>query len=132
MSTDSRNLAIVATWHEALNAGQHDQLAALTDDEIEFVGPRGSGSGVALVTDWASRAGIRLQPSRWFHEDGTVVVEEQAQWQAEATGEWGEEQTVATAFLVRAGRIRRLARFDTLAEALADAGLDTSNEVYGG
>lgn len=96
MSTDSRNLAIVATWHEALNAGQHDQLAALTDDEIEFVGPRGSGSGVALVTDWASRAGIRLQPSRWFHEDGTVVVEEQAQWQAEATGEWGEEQTVAT------------------------------------
>ncbi|MGI8644024.1 MAG: nuclear transport factor 2 family protein [Thermomicrobiales bacterium] len=131
MSTASRDLAIVAAWHEALNAGQLDELAALMDDEVEFVGPRGSGSGVALVTDWAIRVCIHLEPSRWFHRDGIVVVEERARWQAEGSGEWGEPQLLATAFLVQARRVRRLARFDILAAAMADAGLDTSNEVYG-
>lgn len=129
MSQEVPEVAVVAAWHEALDAGDVDRLAALSHDEIELVGPRGVASGRAVVRDWVGRAGARFEPLRWFHRDGSVVVEQRARWRGEDTGEAGAPIVVATAFRVRDGLVARLARFDDVAAALAAAGLDEATEL---
>ena len=119
---------VVLAWHEALNAGDLDRLAALVDEEVEVVGPRGSGRGVALLHDWAARAGVRLEPGRVFQRDEAVVVEQRATWR-DATGQAGEPQTVASAFLVRDVLVRRVARYDDVGTALAATEMEESDEV---
>ena len=122
-------VAVVLAWHEALNAGDLDRLAGLVDEEVEVVGPRGSGRGVALLRDWATRAGVRLKPGRVFHLGEAVVVEQRVRWRDAATGQAGEPRTVASAFLVRSGRVRRVARYGDVGTALAATEMEESDEV---
>lgn len=126
MTPEAPEIALVAAWHEALNAGDADRVAALSHDDVELVGPRGVASGRAVVRDWVGRAGARLEPLRWFHRDGSVVVEQRATWRAGETEAAAAPLVVATAFRVRGGLVQRIARHDTVREALADAGLDES------
>jgi mannose-6-phosphate isomerase-like protein (cupin superfamily)/ketosteroid isomerase-like protein len=123
-------IAIVQNWHDALNSGDVDRLATLLADDVEFGGPRGSGHGAAMVVDWARRAGIHLEPRRWFQRDGDVVVVQSARWRAPETGELGDPIDTASVFQIRDGRVLRVARYETLADALAAAGLDESTEVH--
>ena len=122
-------LAVVAAWHDALNAGDGERLAALSHPEVEVAGPRGIGRGVDILREWVERAGIRLDPERWFGRGDALVVLQRATWRSPETGEPGEPQMVATAFRIGNGRVRRVARFERLDEALADADLDTSAEL---
>ena len=64
-----------------------------------------------------------------FHRGDEVVVEQTATWRDPATGLPGEPQAVASAFLVRHGRVKRVTRYPDLATSLAAAGLDESTEV---
>lgn len=129
MNPEAPEIALVAAWHEALNAGDADRVAALSHDDVEVVGPRGVASGRAVVRDWVGRAGTRLEPLRWFQRDGSVVVEQRASWRTDETGEATVPIVVATAFRVRDGLVQRIARHDGLRQALADAGLDESTAV---
>lgn len=122
-------IAVVTAWHDALNAGDVDRLAALVGPDIEVVGPRGTGYGAALVHEWVERAGIQLEPERVFHRGATVVVEQRATWRDAETGELGQPQTVASTFEVRDNRVRRVQRFPDLNAALTAAGLDDASEV---
>ncbi len=125
----NRKVAVVKAWHDALNAGDADRLAALAHEEVEVGGPRGSGRGIALLRDWVDRAGVRLEPGRFFHRDDEVVVEQSAMWRAADTGHVSDPQTVASAFLVRDGLVHRVKRHPDLDAALEAVGLDESNEV---
>ncbi len=127
----SRDLAPVAAWHRALNAGDADGVVALAHDDVELLGPKGDAVGKELLRDWAVHAGIRLEPLRWFRRPGRVVVEQRASWRDEATGAFGEPIVVATVFHVRDGLVARVARHDDLAAALADADLNASDEATG-
>lgn len=129
MTPEAPEIALVAAWHEALNAGDADRVVALSHDDVELVGPRGVASGRAVVRDWVDRAGARLEPLRWFHREDSVVVEQRTTWRAGETEAAGAPLVVATAFRVRDGRVLRIARFDGVPEALADAGLDESAAV---
>jgi hypothetical protein len=120
---------VVTAWHRALNAADPDGVAELTDESVEVGGPRGTGHGVALVHEWADRAGVRLDPKRVFHRGDVVVVEEVARWRDPTTGAWGDPSVVASGFLVAGGLVRRVVRFEGLAAALASSGLDTRDEV---
>ncbi len=120
---------LVAAWHVALNAGDADEVAALCHEHVELVGPRGVATGREIVRRWASDAGIRLDPLRWFVRGNDVVVEQHAAWRDPETGEYGEPIPVATTFLVRDGLLARIARRDTLGAALADGGIDETSEV---
>ena len=112
-----------------LNAGEADRLAALSHDGVEVGGPRGTSSGIALLRDWVDRSGTQLEPGRTFQRDDEVVVEQTATWRDPDTGHPGEPQAVASAFLVRDGRVQRVTRYPDLAMALAAAELDDSTEV---
>jgi hypothetical protein len=124
-------IAVVAAWHDAVNAGDATRLAAVLDEDIELLGPRGASTGRATVIDWLARAGITLDPRRIFGREGRVVVEQQAIWRDPETGQSGEPQTVASTFLVDAdtGRVRHIARYPDLTTALAAADLDASDEI---
>jgi ketosteroid isomerase-like protein len=116
----------VLAWHTALNAGDVHGLLALSAEDVEVGGPRGSGSGAHLLQEWVARAGMRMQPGRLYRRDSSVVVEERAQWRSD-DGQLGDPQSAACVFGVRDGRVIRLLRYPDIAAALAAAGLDESD-----
>lgn len=115
---------VVSAWHAALNEGDIDHLVALTHPDVEIGGPRGTARGADVLRDWVRRAGIRLAPRRVFSREGTVVVEQAAEWRDAGTGAVTGCDTVASVFAVRDGRVARVVRYPDLAHALDAAGLD--------
>jgi len=120
---------VVLAWHEALNAGDAERLAALSHPEVELGGPRGSARGRRVLEDWVGRANVRLEPLRSFQNGRTVVVEEAATWRDARTGETTGEATVATIFALDGGLVAGIVRHDGLEDALRSAGLDGSDEI---
>lgn len=120
--------AIVSAWHDAVAAGDAPGIAAVTDPDVELVGPRGSGVGVALVQEWALGSGIRLEPLRWFARDDRVVVEHHARWFDADTAALGSPVLLATSFVLENGRISRIARHPDLPAALAASNLSMMDE----
>jgi len=124
-------LAVVRDWLDAVNAGDPEQVERLSAVDIEIVGPRGSVRGRQALTAWLGRAGFSARATRWFcGGDGSVVVEQDARWVDPATGVEQGRAVVASQFLVGAS-VRRYARHDDLATALAAAGLHETDEVRG-
>jgi hypothetical protein len=72
---------------------------------------------------------LHLTTLRTFVRGNVVVVAQQGVWRAVGTGELTGAQTVASCFLVDDRRVGRFARYDSLAAALAEAGLDSADEV---
>jgi hypothetical protein len=126
------SLAVVEQWLTAVNAGDGEWLERMTAEEVEIVGPRGSGlADRSVLTGWLSRSGFSATAVRWFcGADGVVVVEQDARWVDRATGVEQSRARVASRFLVDGGRVVRYVRHDDgLAPALAAAGLTDTDEV---
>ena len=120
--------ATVIAWHEAVNAGDIDRLLALSSDDVEVGGPRGTGRGAQLLREWITRAGIQLEPDRMVQRGDTVVVEERARWRSTEDGQLTEPQLVASAFVVRNGRVTSVVRYPDMAAALKATGLGDGGE----
>ena len=118
MAAASGVVEVVLAWHAALNAGDLEQLAALSSEDVEVGGPRGSGRGRQLLREWFGRAGITLEPRRAFERDALVVVEQAATWSVA-----GDEQKVASLFEVTDGVVSRVVRYENLQAALDAAGI---------
>jgi hypothetical protein len=119
---------VVRAWHEAVNRGDGDALVALSDDDIEVGGPRGSARGSAVLRDWLGRAGIQLEPRRWFASPAELVVEQVATWRG-PDGVVTDPEIVASSFTVEEGRVRRTVRYGSLEEALAASSLTLLDEI---
>jgi hypothetical protein len=119
---------IVRAWHWAVNRGDADAVVALSHDDIEVGGPRGSACGSALLRDWLGRAAIQLEPRRWFASPAKLVVEQIATWRS-PDGTSTDPQSIATSFAVENGLVTRTVRYDSLMEALADSGLTVQDEI---
>ncbi len=109
---------LIEDFHHAVNARDAAAAAALVTEDVEVGGPRGSGRGVELVREWASGAGITIEPGRRFGRGALVVVEQRARWAGDP-----EPHDIATVFELAGDRISRLIRYDSLTDALAAAGL---------
>lgn len=126
------SLAVVEEWLDAVNRGDGVRLEQLSHEEVEIVGPRGSGrAGRRVLSDWLTRAGFSAEPLRWFcGADGSVVVEQDARWVDVATGVEQGRARVASQFLVDGARVAKYVRHDGgLPTALAAAGLGDDYEV---
>jgi hypothetical protein len=119
---------VVRAWHEAVNRGDADALVALSDDDIEVGGPRGSARGSAVLRKWLGRAGIRLEPRRWFASPTEMVVEEVATWRG-PDGAVTDPAIIASSFTVENARVTRTVRFGSLSEALETTGLTPQDEL---
>jgi hypothetical protein len=108
-----RALAVVGLWHLALKTGDRATLVATT--------------GQAAFLDWIDRAHFKAVPRRRFcGGKGIVVVEQLARWR-EHHGD--VTAAIASAFVVRDGRIRRIDWFEDLAMALTINKLRDVHEV---
>ena len=125
-------LAIVQAWQDAVNARDVARLLELSDPDIEVVGPRGSGRGHQLLRDWLGRAGLRLETRRVFVRGNVVVLAQHGVWRSVETGEVTGEADIASRFRVGGRRVVLFARHDSLDAALAEAGLDDSDETSPG
>jgi hypothetical protein len=124
------SLAVVRAWLEAANSQDVSRLLELSDPNIEVVGPRGSGYGHQLLRDWLARAGLTLETQRCFGRGNVVVVAQHAVWRSPETGEVMGEADVASRFRIQDQRVVQYARHDSLHEALIEAGLDHSDEIF--
>ncbi len=125
-------LAIVQAWQDAANARDVARLLELSDPDIEVVGPRGSGRGHQLLRDWLGRAGLSLETRRVFVRGDAVVLAQHGVWRSVETGEVTGEAEIASRFRVAGRRVVQFARHDSLDAALAEAGLDDSDETSPG
>ena len=122
-----RALAVVGLWHVAVNTNNVATLLATTTDDVERIHARGTTRGRQALADWFARAGFSAIPTRWFcGGEGHVVVEARARWR-ERDGEL--QGVIASAFIVRDGRIERFEWFDELQSALTVYGLRDVHEV---
>ena len=124
----ANSVTMVQAWQDAANTQNVDGLIALSDPNIEIVGPRGSGYGHQLLRDWLGRAGLRLETLRVFARGDAVVVEQHGVWRSGETGDVTGERNIASRFRVDGERIAQFARYDSLSEALAEAGLTFADE----
>ncbi len=122
-------VTVVAAWHDALNHGDIDRLLTLSYPDIEVGGPRGTSRGVDVLREWVERAGIHLEVGRVFHRADTVVAEQAATWRSADTSEATDRQTIASVFVVRDGRVVRVARHPGMVDALRAVGLDKLGAV---
>jgi O-acetyl-ADP-ribose deacetylase len=116
---------IVRAWLAASNAADAERLVELSAPDIEIVGPRGSAHGHDVLRAWLARAGARFDAERVFSAGDRVVVEQHGVWHT-AEGQVRGEARVASRFVVRAGRVQLVQRYDSLDEALVHAGLPVS------
>jgi len=114
---------IVRAWHVALNQGDIERLVALSSNDVEVGGPRGSGHGTELLRQWFDRAGIHIEPRRLYNQRETVVVEQTAMWPAPESTGGAEPLSVASVFTVRDGHVTSVVRYSNLASALEAAGM---------
>lgn len=120
----------VRAWHEAVNAGDLERLDGLVTDDVEIGGPRGISAGRKMHHEWIGRAKINLIPLRYWTRGDAAVAEESARWMLE-NGEMTPAMTAFSAFQLADDRITSITRFETLSEALAEAGL-TAADAAGG
>ncbi|MDQ2805890.1 MAG: nuclear transport factor 2 family protein [Chloroflexota bacterium] len=121
-------IAVVLAWQEAANRQDAERLLALSDPQIEIVGPRGSGYGHELLRAWLGRAGLELTTLRVFARGSVVVLAQHGIWRAAETGVVIGEADLASQYRVVAGQVVQFARHDHLDKALAAAGLSPRDE----
>jgi hypothetical protein len=124
---DRAALETVRAWQDAVSAANLERAFALSAEDIEVGGPRGSGRGHQLVRDWVARTGIALEPLRVFQGGGVVVVEQRASWKLPDGS--SSTQVVATVFKVEGAVVTSVVRYDSLDDALAAAGLRVDDAV---
>lgn len=125
----AENISLITDWLNAVNEKDIEKVMRLSSDEIEIVGPRGSARGRDVLSDWIDRAGIRLQTLRHFASSKHVVMEQQAAWESPQTKGRQATAFVSTHFTIADGVISRIARFDSLPQALEEASLSEQDEI---
>jgi hypothetical protein len=81
-----------------------------------------------MLRDWVGRAGIHLEPRRWFAGLGNVVVEQIATWRTPEGG-MTEPVTIASSFQLEDGKVSRMVRYESLEAALAANSLTMQDEL---
>ena len=129
MTQPETPVTTATAWQEAVNAQDETLLLRLSHPDIELVGPRGTAKGHKILVTWLERAGLTLETRRTFAKGNAVVSAQVGVWRPLDAGELPEGAEVASSFLVQDGQVTEVARYDTLAEALAHAGLSEADEV---
>jgi hypothetical protein len=129
MRSGNDSLDVVHAWLAAVNSRDYDGVMNTSDENIEIVGPRGSGYGHELLREWLDHSRVTLESLRIFVRGDAVVIAQHGIWRSTENNEIIGEADVASSFLVEQGRVVRYARYDDLDEALQKAGVEYGDEV---
>ncbi|RNF38687.1 nuclear transport factor 2 family protein [Planococcus salinus] len=111
-------------WTEKVNAKDVKGVLAVSDSNIEMVGPRGTAAGHETLTQWVEDSGLHLTTVTRFAKADTVVYEQQGTWENQ-----DGQVTVYTVMEVENGKVTRVSRYDTLDEAFGTSGLSEEDRV---
>lgn len=118
-------IATVLAWHDALNAGDIETLAALSSDDIEIGDAHGAAQGHEALRSWAASHRPGTELGRMYVHDGVVAVE----LNADSPAEPGDATSTALTFRVVHDHVTSVFRHDGLASALAATELTESDAV---
>lgn len=116
--TQDLELQIVSDWIEAVNRRDLPALLALSQPEIEIIGPRGKAIGHAVLSDWLARAGLSFETRRIWREADRIFAEQHGVWAPGFEGPAGEADFVSV-FRLSQGKVSEYERRS--AKASADA-----------
>lgn len=102
----------VLHWLAAVNQANLQALLAYSNVDIRLQGPRGSGTGHALLAGWLVRARLQLQLEAGWERPQQMLIA--------GCGSWGAAPALPVGlwFEVSQGRVRAFAREAALAERL--------------
>jgi ketosteroid isomerase-like protein len=123
---------VVQRWLAAVNAGDADEVLALSDPEVLLTGPRGAARGHEVLCGWLAHAGATFETRALFARDGAVVVAQRGVWRGAEPGGAPGAAEVATRFRVAGGRVVELERFAELDDALRASALSLADRVPAG
>ena len=121
-------LEVVRRWVAAVNALDVPAVMACSAADIELGGPRGTTRGQPRLREWVERGGLRMETERTFAADNRAVLVQRVTWRDRA-GMTIAEASIANRFVVAGDRVSLVVRYDSLTEALRDAGLGEGDEV---
>ncbi|MGC4191430.1 MAG: hypothetical protein QM589_09740 [Thermomicrobiales bacterium] len=141
------DIGVIRAFHTLLGTRDVPGLLALATDNIGVGGGRGRGEGKDFFVEWVRFATISLTPRRWFrqvtaeHEGrhgtpdertSTLVVEEDAIWRSPSSGREMGRMRFATIYEIENGKLRSIARYSNIGEAVTTAGLYPEHEIEAG
>lgn len=123
-------VALVRAWVAAVNAVDIPGVVSRSSRDIVLGGPRGSAVGQKELRDWVERTRLLIDVERIFAAGTRVVLLHRATWR-DPKGLRIAEATQASRFDVAGDRVSTVVRYDSLDDALRDAGLSERDECTG-
>jgi hypothetical protein len=105
-------LAVALAWLDAVDRRDRDTLMALSDPQIEIIGPRGTNIGRDTLGIWFDRVALKVRPEAAYGAGDRVIVLHQAEWHDPGDGSLVGEADAASIFRVAAGRVSAYERDD--------------------
>lgn len=108
----ANNIETADKWIENVNAKDVAAVLKISDRNIELIGPMGASAGHEMLAEWVKNSGIILSTQSRYAKGDCVVYEQEGRWENE-----NGQVMVYTFMEVKDGKVKRIARFDTLDEA---------------
>ncbi|HSP21643.1 MAG TPA: nuclear transport factor 2 family protein [Planococcus sp. (in: firmicutes)] len=112
-------------WMERVNAKDVAGLLAVSDHNIEMIGPAGSGVGHDTLKQWVmENSHIHLATQNRYAKGDKVVYEQ--------VGTWDDERgkvTIYTYMEIKHNKVCEIARYDTLDDAFGSSGLNEEDKI---
>lgn len=106
------NLETADKWTEYVNAKDIDAVLNISHHYIEMIGPMGASAGHDTLAEWVKNSGINLTTKTRYAKGNCVVYEQEGRRENE-----NGHVMVYTFMEVKDGKIKRIARFDSIDEA---------------
>ncbi|MFD1607388.1 hypothetical protein [Oceanobacillus luteolus] len=116
-------------WVELSNEGDLEGLSKVTANELEIVGPKGTGViDHKELGEWLKRAKLKLVTINRYAKDHFIVLEQQGTWLNPDDSIKGQG-IVFTVFKIVDQNVTFLARYDNKQEAFDVSGLSDEAKI---
>lgn len=118
------NIETADEWTEKVNAKDVAAVLKISDHNIEMIGPMGAAAGHDTLAQWVKNSGINLTTTSRYAKGDCVVYEQEGRWEDE------NGQVMLYTFMeIKEGKVKRIARFDTLDEAFGYCAMNEEDIV---
>lgn len=117
------------TWIELSNQKNLEELSKVTSDELELVGPKGTGViDHQELGEWIERANLQLATTERYAKDHYIVLVQHGNWLNDDDSIKGQA-IVFTVFKIIDRQVNFLARYDNKEEAFKISGLGDRDKI---
>ncbi|WP_033543807.1 hypothetical protein [Planococcus sp. CAU13] len=106
------NIETADKWTDNVNAKDVTAVLKLSDRHIEMIGPMGASEGHDTLAEWVKNSGINLSTKSRYAKGDCIIFEQEGRWENE-----NGHVMVYTFMEIKEGKVKRIARFDSLDEA---------------